>query len=71
MPKRSCGGWGSNAIDVRQYDAHGFPLALTAWNWLSSQSGLRQRNERAASGVYIYALEFGNFKKTRTMTLLK
>ncbi|MGH7494527.1 MAG: FG-GAP-like repeat-containing protein [bacterium] len=33
--------------------------------------GRNQRGERAASGVYIYALEFGNFKKTRSMTLLK
>ncbi len=33
--------------------------------------GRNQRGERAASGVYIYALEFGNFKKTKSMTLLK
>jgi hypothetical protein len=30
-----------------------------------------QQGVRVASGVYFYALEFGNFKKTRSMTLLK
>ncbi len=33
--------------------------------------GRNQQGTRVASGVYLYALEFGNFKKTRSMTLLK
>lgn len=33
--------------------------------------GLNQHGTRVASGVYFYALEFGNFKKTKSMTLLK
>ncbi len=33
--------------------------------------GRNQHSMRVASGVYIYALEFGNFKKTKRMTLLK
>lgn len=33
--------------------------------------GKNAHGQRAASGVYIYALEFGNFKKTNRMTLLK
>lgn len=33
--------------------------------------GKNASGQRAASGVYIYALEFGNFKKTRSLTLLK
>ncbi|NUO81362.1 T9SS type A sorting domain-containing protein [candidate division KSB1 bacterium] len=33
--------------------------------------GRNQHGTRVASGVYLYALEFGNFKKTKSMTLLK
>lgn len=33
--------------------------------------GRNQQGARVASGVYLYTLEFGNFKKTRSMTLLK
>jgi hypothetical protein len=33
--------------------------------------GTNQNGARVASGVYIYSLEFGNFRKTRQMTLLK
>lgn len=33
--------------------------------------GKNANGQRTASGVYIYSLEFGNFKKTRSMILLK
>ncbi|KAA3615273.1 MAG: T9SS C-terminal target domain-containing protein [Calditrichaeota bacterium] len=34
-------------------------------------NGLNKNGVRVASGVYVYSLEFGNFKKTKRMTLLK
>jgi len=33
--------------------------------------GKNDNGQRVASGVYLYSLEFGNFKKTKRMTLLK
>ncbi len=40
-------------------------LHEVTWN------GLNKNGVRVASGVYIYSLEFGNFKKSKRMTLLK
>ena len=34
-------------------------------------NGLNNSGQKVASGVYIYSLEWGNFKKTNRMMLLK
>jgi flagellar hook assembly protein FlgD len=65
-------------VSLRIYNTMGQLVRTLVDNELQSSGrheikwdGRNQRGERAASGVYIYALEFGNFKKTRSMTLLK
>ncbi|MCA9731832.1 VCBS repeat-containing protein [candidate division KSB1 bacterium] len=40
-------------------------LHEVTWN------GLNEKGVHVASGVYVYSLEFGNFRKTKSMTLLK
>ena len=65
-------------ISLRIYDMMGRVVRTLVEDQVQSAGrykvqwdGLNQRGTRVSSGVYFYALEFGNFKKTRSMTLLK
>lgn len=65
-------------VSLRIYDMMGRVVRTLVKDELQSAGrqrvrwdGKNDKGQRVASGVYLYSLEFGNFKKTNRMTLLK
>ncbi len=65
-------------VSLRIYDMMGRVVRTlvddqvqSAGSYKVQWDGRNQHGTRVSSGVYLYSLEFGNFKKTKSMTLLK